>query len=197
MRIPSAALFFLAACGGATNEPSGPSTSSSGSPATSSSVPATTETTPSASTASAECKASAPVIAKSGTSVKQQAGSVQRFQLVYQGDAIGVTALRGVDMIIGGSDGPFSATKSSGWWAEVHDPSGKTTFTRILQDPTRVEVPPAPGGGGFTNVTADKCKEKIVLVDVPRAPAGSVLVIFGTGYTAQGPTSELARFTME
>ena len=100
-------------------------------------------------------------------------------------------------MVIGGSDGPFSTAKNAGWWAEVRDASGTTTFTRLLQDPTRVEVPPAPGGGGFSNVTADKCREKILLVDVPRAPSGSVLVIFGTGYAAQGPTTELARFTME
>lgn len=191
---PSLFSLLLCACGGATNEPSGPTTSSSSETAPSQShgdAPKTEAKTD----AKNDCASPAPVIAKSGTTIRQPVGSVQRFQLVYQGSDVGVTSLRGVDMIIAGSDGPFSAGKNSGYWAEVHDPSGKTTFTRLLQDPTRLE---APGPNGtFTNGTVDKCIAKTMLVDVPRSTTGSVLVIFGTGYGTQGTASELARFTLE
>lgn len=135
------------------------------------------------------------MIAKSGTTIRQPVGSVQRFQLVYQGDDIGVTSLRGVDMVIGGSDGPFSAGTHSGYWAEVRDASNKTTFTRLFQDPTRQEGPGA--NGGFSNATLDRCIAKMILVDVPRSPSGSVLVIYGMPYGKPGSTSELARFTLE
>lgn len=196
MRFSSLLLFFLVACGGATNEPSGPATNAPAETATS----APTTTAPSQgdapkNDAKNDCASPASVIAKSGTTIRQPVGSVQRFQLVYQGSDVGVTSLRGVDMIIAGSDGPFSVGKHSGYWAEVRDGSGKTTFTRLLQDPTRLE---APGPNGtFTNGTVDKCIAKTILVDVPRSPSGSILVILGTGYGGQGTASELARFTLE
>jgi hypothetical protein len=193
---------FLAACGGATNEPSGPAGTGNDSPASTSTSTAPTQTpgtndSQSTNALKNECASPAAVIAKSSTTIRQPVGSVQRFQLVYQGAEIGVTSLRGVDMIIAGSDGPFAAGKNSGYWAEVRDASGKTTFTRLFRDPTNAEAPPPPGGGNFTNATIDKCIAKTILVDVPRSPSGSVLVIFGSPYGTQGTAGELARFTLE
>jgi hypothetical protein len=198
MRFSSLFFFFtcLVACGGATNEPTETPTGGS-TPSTAPETPAKTPGSNDSQTTTApasDCPDPAATIAKSGTTIRQPVGSAQRFQLVYQGSAIGVSALRGVDMIIGGSDGPFTAGKNSGFWAEVHDASGKTTFTRLLMDPTRQEAP--AGNGGFTNSTIDKCIAKTILVDVPRSPSGSVLVVFGSPY-GQPTASELGRFTLE
>jgi hypothetical protein len=183
-------------CGGATNEPTDPSAGTpSETPAESRAPSAPGQNDSPTSDTTSECPSPAPVIARSGTTIRQPVGSVQRFQLVYQGSDVGVTALRGVDMIVGGSDGPFSAQQHAGYWAEVRDASGTTTFTRLLQDPTRQEVP--AGNGGFANATIDKCIAKTILVDVPRSASGSVLVVFGMAYGAQATATELARFTLE
>lgn len=197
MRFSSLFCCFLLACGGATNEPSGPSAGNvSETPSqTPSQASGTNDSQTATNTPKNDCASPAPMIAKNGTTIRQPVGSAQRFQLVYQGSEVGVTALRGVDMIIGGSDGPFAAGKNSGYWAEVRDASNKTTFTRLFQDPTRQEAP--AGNGGFSNGTIDACIAKTILVDVPRSPSGSVLVIFGSGYGTQGAASELARFTLE
>ena len=195
-RYASFLFVLLAACGGATDETADPANGST-SQTPSSDVPQQTpesdDGTPPA-TAPSECASPATVIATSGSTIRQPVGSVQRFQLVYQGSAVGVAALRGVDMTISGSDGPFIPGKHSGYWAEVRDASGAATFTRLFQDPTRVEAP--GNNGGFSNSTVDKCIAKTILVDVPRSPTGSVLVIFGNGY-AQGTAAELGRFTLE
>lgn len=197
MRLPlSLLLLAVFACGGATNEPTGTPTASTAPSAPSQNAGRGASTADAPKRApKTECASSASVIAKSGTAIRQPVGSVQRFQLVYQGSEIGVTSLRGVDMIIGGSDGPLSTGTHSGYWAEVRDASGKTTFTRVLEDPTRIEGP--GDNGGFTNATLDECSPKLILVDVPRSPAGSVLVIIGMPYGARGTASELARFTLE
>jgi hypothetical protein len=193
--------FILAACGGATNEPSGPSGAGNETPAatSTSTEPAQAPGRDDSQTNALknDCASPAAVIAKSGSTIRQPVGSVQRFQLVYQGSEIGVTSLRGVDMIVAGSDGPLAAGKNSGYWAEVRDAAGKTTFTRLLRDPTNVEAPPPPGGGNFTNATVDKCIAKTILVDVPRSPSGSVLVIFGSPYGTQEAAAEISRFTLE
>ena len=119
MRFSSLFLSFfvcLVACGGATNEPSevpgGASAANTPNepPAT---TPGSNDSQPATAPAN-DCPSPASVIAKSGTTLRQPVGSAQRFQLVYQGSALGVTALRGVDMIIGGSDGTFTADKNSG-----------------------------------------------------------------------------------
>jgi hypothetical protein len=198
-RLHHAALscFFLAACGGATNDPPGTSSRApSETPAASSNTP---EQTPGASDSTTapvnDCASPAAVIAASGSTMRQPVGSAQRFQLVYQGSAIGVTSLRGVDKVISGSDGPFTAGKNSGYWAEVRDASGNSTFSRILQDPTRQEAPGT--NGGFSNATIDRCIAKTILVDIPRSPSGSVLVIFGSAYGTQGVANEIGRFTLE
>jgi hypothetical protein len=135
------------------------------------------------------------VIARAGGSLSRPKGSALRFQLVYQGASIGVSELRGVDKIVGPSDGLFQAGKNSGWWAELEASSGAKVFTRLLQDPTVLEGPGAHGG--LVNVTVDACKPKIVLVDVPNDPAGTVLVVFGTDASSGGRARELARFQIK
>jgi hypothetical protein len=195
MRFPFLFAFCSLACGGATNEPTetpGGASTVTTPPESPTKAPAANDSPTTAS--DTDCASPASVIAKSGTTIRQPVGSAQRFQLVYQGSALGVTALRGVDMIIGGSDGPFTPGTNSGFWAEVRTASGKTTFTRLLMDPTRQEAP--AGNGGFTNSTIDKCIAKTILVDVPRSPSGSVLVVFGSPY-GQATASELGRFTLE
>lgn len=190
--LSSLLLAWLVACGGAANEPS---ETPAGSPTakaptqSAGSTPAKTNDSP-----KSDCASPEPVIAKSGTTIRQPVGSVQRFQLVYRGSDVGVTALRGVDMIIAPNDGPFVAGKNSGFWAEVRDASGKVAYSVLLQDPTRIEGP--GDNGGFVNATVDKCTPKTILVDVPRSPSGSVLVIFGSP-DGQPTASELARFTLE
>lgn len=159
-RLSSLLCLLLLACGGATNEPTeAPATGPTSS--TPAEAPAQTPGANDSKTTDApksDCASPAPVIAKSGTTIRPPVGSVQRFQLVYQGSEIGVTALRGVDMIVGGSDGPFSVAKHSGYWAEVRDASGKTTFTRLFQDPTHREAP--AGNGGFGNATIDSASPR-------------------------------------
>ncbi len=173
---------LLVACGG-TPEPS------AAPPAAPTATPRTAPPAPAA------CAEPASVLARDGEHVVRPKGSALRFQLVYQGSSIGVSVLRGVDMVLGPSDGSFEPGKNSGWWAELRSASGAKIYTTLLRDPTIVEGP-GPGGT-LVNATLDPCAQKILLVDVPNDPAGVALVIFGSPDSAHGaPTRELARFAI-
>jgi hypothetical protein len=143
------------------------------------------------------CPDPATVLVPSGGAItRPPSGSALRLQLVYQGSSIGVTDIRGVDMIIGPSDGPFVAGKVSGYWAETRTATA-TVYQHLFRDPTVREAPGAPGGGGFTSSTMERCAKKIILVDVPNDASAKELVIFGSPYGTQGAAVELARFTLK
>jgi hypothetical protein len=189
---------LVAACGGsvepAAGAPSnGPAsqaaTDAGGSPSTS----ADSGMTGGEKTAS-DCKDPEPVLASSGGSLARPSGSALRLELVYQGSEIGIREARGVPMVLSPADGPFVAGYNAGYWAELRDTSGRTTFTRLLQDPTVLEAPGA--NGGFTNSTVDRCQPKPILLDVPNDPLAKTLVVFGSGYGTQSAAAELARFTL-
>src|SRR5688500_185574 len=55
-----------------------------------------------------ECANAESVIVKSGETITRPSGSALRLELVYQGSSIGVRKVRGVDMILQKSDGPFT-----------------------------------------------------------------------------------------
>jgi hypothetical protein len=122
-------------------------------------------------------------------------GSTLRFDFVYQGSAMGMRTVRGVDMTLSPSDGPFKAGYNSGYWADVVDATGAVIFTRLLQDPTVLE---APGpNSDFTNTTVDRCAAKTILLDTPNAGAASEIVFYGSPYGTQDAAVELARFSLK
>jgi hypothetical protein len=116
------------------------------------------------------CANPTTVIAASGGSIARPVGSALRLQLVYQGSSIGITQVRGVDKVLSPADGPFTAGKVSGYWFETRSPT-TTTYQRLFQDPTNLEAPGDPGGGGFMNFTIDRCTPKHFLADVPNDPS--------------------------
>ena len=191
---------LAAACGGGVADGPGAPPSSAGSSGAARPDDGTTSegttSPPEEASVGGTCTAPASVLVRSGGSIARPAGSVLRFELVYQGDEIGVRALRGVDMIISGSDGPFTPGHHAGYWAETRDASGAALFTRLLRDPTVLEAPGAPGGGGFSNHTIDRCEPKTIPVDVPSSASAQTLVIFGSPYGTSEGAAELARFTL-
>ena len=129
-----------------------------------------------------------------GTLVPRPIGSALRFQLVYQGTALGITRAAGVDFTLPPSDGPFKAGTSAGYWFELQDGSSNALYTRLLQDPTQVEGP--SGDGGFVHGVVPLCDAKEISIDVPNNPAGRALVVFGSPYGTSMSAAELGRFVL-
>jgi hypothetical protein len=146
----------------------------------------------------APCEKPAPVVVASGGTITRPTGSALRLQLVYQGAAIGVTQVRGVDMVLPPADGPFAAGKVSGYWVESRSATAPL-YQHLFRDPTVREAPPppGPGGGGFSNSTIDRCEPKIILADVPNDPAATELRIYGSPYGTVEAAVELARFKLK
>lgn len=184
--------FALAACGGASGgdspeEPStteGPSASDSATPGASG--PVTTE-----------CPDASRALVTGDGTIARPAGSALRLSLVYQGSSIGVTEVRGVDMILRPSVGPFVPGTNAGYWAETRDARGAALYTRLLQDPTRVEVAPAPGTKDWTNQSLPRCMAKRMELDVPNDANARSIVVFGSPYGTQDGAVEIGRFSIE
>jgi hypothetical protein len=144
----------------------------------------------------ASCPNPTSVLVPSGGVIARPAGSALRLQLVYQGTAIGVTNVRGVDMILPPPSGPFTPGAVAGYWVETRSASA-TTYQHIFQDPTVQEGFGGPGGGDFSNTTIDRCTAKIILADVPNDGSTSEVVIYGSPYGTNDGAIELARFTVK
>lgn len=143
------------------------------------------------------CPTPAPVLVANGGTIVRPAGSALRLQLVYQGSSIGVSNVRGVDMILGPSGGPFAAGKGSGYWFETRSASG-VVYQHLFQDPTRQEAPGDPStSGGFSNSTLDRCVAKTILADVPNNASTTELIVYGSPYGTSDAAIELARFSLK
>ncbi len=198
MRFALLLLLACVACGGnaESTAPTTPPATGEEPKAPDSETPGNTESTGNTGgTVGSECANAESVLVKSGETITRPTGSVMRLELIYQGTSIGVRKVRGVDMIIKPSAGPFAAGTNTGYWADVVDASGAVMYTQLVRDPTRVEAPPSPGGNDWKNATVAQCNPKTILVDIPNE-AGT-LVIYGPPYGTQNASSELARFTMK
>ena len=171
-------------------------------PQSPSSQPSASASSPSASASTAKpqgdapCAKPSPVVVASGGTITRPTGSALRLQLVYQGAAIGVTQVRGVDMVLAPADGPFAPGKVSGYWVESRS-AAAPLYQHLFRDPTVREAPGAPGGGGFSNSTIDRCEPKIILADVPNDPAATELRVYGSPYGTVEAAVELARFKLK
>jgi hypothetical protein len=143
------------------------------------------------------CPSPTSVLVASGGTIARPAGSVLRLQLVYQGSAIGVTSMRGVDMILGGTTGgPYTPGEVAGYWVETQS-ANATTYQHWLLDPTVQEAVGGPNGEGFSNSTIPKCTAKTIQADVPNDGSATDVVIYGSPYGTQDAAVELARFTVK
>jgi hypothetical protein len=195
----AASAMAVAGCGGATSTPGGDGTGDArqpGQPGASTDSPATGSSSTGKQVVGASCAKPTPVIVASGGVIARPTGSVMRLQLVYQGTSIGVTDVRGVDMILPRADGPFVPGKVAGYWFETRDGSS-TTYQHLFQDPTSLEAPGAPGGGGFAQVPVDRCSPKLILADLPSSPSATELIVYGSPYGTSDGAVELARFTLK
>jgi hypothetical protein len=189
----------ISGCGGATSGTSGDGTSETTQPGASTSPPSTGSSstgTGEPKVAGASCAKPTPVLVASGGVIARPAGSVIRLQLVYQGTSIGITDVRGADMIRPRADGPFVPGKTAGYWFETRSAS-TTTYQHLFQDPTSLEAPGAPDGGGFNHVPVDRCAPKLILADIPSSPSTTELIIYGSPYGTSDGAVELARFTLK
>src|SRR5688572_9733667 len=124
MRFSLLLLLACVACGGVAS-PENPSPTPTGTNSETpkapdpNTPPSNTEST--GGTITTECANAESVLVKSGETITRPTGSVMRLELVYQGSAVGVRKVRGVDMILSPSAGPFSAGKHTGYWADVVD----------------------------------------------------------------------------
>src|SRR4051812_13373301 len=107
--------------------------------------------------AGADCPSPTTVLVGSGGVIARPVGSVLRLQMIYQGSSMGVTDIRGADMVIYRGDGPFTPGVVAGYWVEAQTSAKATLYQRTFQDPTSQEAFPGPGGGGFSNSTIDRC----------------------------------------
>lgn len=133
-----------------------------------------------------------------GGTVTRPPQSVLRLLFVYRGSQVSISSLFGATKVLPPSDGPFQPGVNSGYWAELQSATGQTLFTRLFQDPTRLEVPPPPppSDGGFSNVTIPECDAKFIFLDLPNNLQAKRIVIFGNGYGSSGFAQELGRFTL-
>ncbi len=198
--IPLVLSFLVLGCGSST-EPSG--SSPDGSLEAEASAPAAdggadASLASDASRSDGEGGACEPVgIVGPGGTIPRPTGSALRLELVYQGSAIAVREVRGVDMVIAPSVGPFEPGKNSGYWIELRDSSDRKLFTRLVRDPTRLEVPPPPDGGPFTNLLVPECTPKTILADLPNDPSATKIIVFGDGYVEpKSGARELGRFQL-
>ena len=134
------------------------------------------------------------VVNPGGTFNPRPTGSVLRLQLIYQGSALGVVEAKGIATTLAPADGPFQPGTNSGYWAELRDGADHRLFTRLLRDPTRMEV--AGPDGGFAQILIPKCSRKPIPLDVPNDPLARVLIVFGSPYGTQGGAVEIARFSL-
>ncbi len=146
----------------------------------------------------ATCATPTRVLVAPNGLISRPDGSALRLQVVYQGSELGVTDVRGVDMILPPSDGPFKAGAVSGYWFETRRTGADTspTYQHLFQDPTNQEAAPGPNGGGFGNSTLDRCTPKYISVDVPNNAGFTELAVFGSPYGTQDPAVELGRFSI-
>ena len=194
------------ACGGATStpldgegtEPTKPAATSADPPA--SQPPSTGNDTPKVDDGpkivGAECPNPTSVLAASGGTITRPAGSALRLRLVYQGASIGVTNVRGVDMILAPNGGPYTPGGNSGYWFETRSAT-TTTYQRLFRDPTNQEAPGGPNGEPFMNSTIGRCVAKTFEADVPNNSAATEIVIYGSPYGTQDLAVELARFAIK
>ncbi len=179
------AVGFAIGCGAAAESPASPT----------SATPTSATPTPTHADG-ALCANPTPVIVPRGGTITRPKGSALRLQLVYQGAAIGVTQVRGVDMVLAPSGGPFVPGKAGGYWVESRS-SAALLYQVPFRDPTVREAPGAPGGGGFSNSTIDRCEPKIILADVPNDSSASELRVYGSPYGTVETAVELARFELK
>jgi hypothetical protein len=145
----------------------------------------------------ADCPSPTTVLVPSGGLIARSAGSVLRLRLVYQGSSMGLTDLRGADMVLPKDAGPFKPGEVAGYWVEVQSAAKATLYQRTFQDPTNQEGFPGPNGEGFSNSTIDRCVAKTFAVDVPNDADVRDVVIFGSPYGTNQGAVELARFSIK
>ncbi len=163
--------------------------------------------TPDASDASSDastlvdsgCANPAAVIVRSGENLGPPLTHTSlRLDMVYQGTSMGITGFEDSDSIVPASDAPLVVGTTTGFWAEVQSvggaDAGTVEFTRLFQDPTRVEAPANPDGGGFVNGTLPVCNAKPFSITIPGTNKQRYVVIYGPPYGTNQPSVELARF---
>lgn len=200
----AAAAFGLVACGGTTTGTGdGTGTGSGigdttkpGASADSPNVDPPKGTTQKPGLVGEACASPTTVLVSSGGTIARPAGSALRLQLVYQGSSIGVTTVRGVDMILGAPSGPYTPGEMAGYWVEAHS-TNATTYQHWLLDPINQEAVGGPNGEGFSNSTIPACTAKYIQADVPNDGSTSEVVLYGSPYGTNDGAVELARFTVK
>jgi hypothetical protein len=197
----------LVACGGATtgtsdgtgtNAGTGTGTGDTPKPGASTDVPSLADppSVPKPGLVGEACSNPTSVLVPSGGTIVRPTGSALRLQLVYQGSSIGVTTMRGVDMLLDPSSGPYTPGVVAAYWVETRT-AAKTTYQHWLLDPTNQEGFGGPNGEGFSNSTIPVCTPKYIQADVPNDGTTSELVVYGSPYGTQDAAVELARFTVK
>lgn len=132
-----------------------------------------------------------------GTPGPYTAGGVSpvlRFIVAYQGPRVQLTDVTNTEMRIRQSSPPQQATDSGYWW-ELRDAAENVLYTRTIDSPWGVEVPPFSGGaGGFSWATSPYCSEEIGTLDVPNTAEAKSIVFFGSDHGTFNPSRERARF---
>lgn len=111
-----------------------------------------------------------------------------RLTFAYEGDSVQLANARVVAMTPPPSDPVDGYQGQVGFWLELRDQTGKTTYRQILHDPmpSYREVPGSP-----STHTAISERSGIFQAVVPVAPRGSVIVLFGTPQPAPTPIGDL------
>jgi hypothetical protein len=197
----------LVACGGATTgtgDGTGAGTGTTAGNGDTTKPPVTTDvpslgdppTAPKPGLVGEACASPTSVLVPSGGTIVRPAGSALRLQLVYQGSAIGITTVRGVDMILGPPSGPYTPGEVAAYWVETRS-ANATTYQHWLVDPTVQEAIGGPNGEGFSNSTIPQCTPKYIQADVPNDGSTTDLVVYGSPYGTNDGAVELARFTVK
>ncbi|MGH2354239.1 MAG: hypothetical protein ACRDJN_21755 [Chloroflexota bacterium] len=125
-----------------------------------------------------------------------------RLICAYDQDGVRVIARRRIQKVVPPSDALERNRQSVGFWLEVRDAQEHPRYVRFMRNPMpeAVEVPPEPGGAGFTHLPAPRRGTFALLVpDVAegdhvslmrRAPRSA-----GIGVAAAGP-AEVARLPL-
>lgn len=153
-------------------------------------VDASTDT----ATDAAVCAPPAGVVVPAGGTLSRPAQSVMRITLVYQGAAIGVTAMNGVTMIVPPSSGALSPGVNAGYWFALESAT-QTLYTRAFADPTIGEG--VSDDGGLFAGPVPRCTPKTIHIDVPSDAAATTLVVYGSPYGTDDPAVELGRFSVQ
>lgn len=189
--------FAAAACGGSTSQsPGNNGSTDTAANAGGEETPYPPKSDEAPGVVGASCPSPTEVTVASGGVIARPTGSVLRLQLAYQGDSIGVTSARGVDMIIQPTSGPFTPGVIAGYWLEARSGT-TTTYQDSFQDPTVQEGFGGSSSGGFSNSTIERCRTKTFEAVVPNDASTSELVVYGSPYGTNDGAIELARFTVK